>query len=80
MISVDSDTSRDDKAMLLYKVNHEGGKFLWNPNKTNMQKLIELGIKKPRDLVNKNMFFIKTPVRNPSTNQMVDSLVVVKIQ
>ena len=45
-----------------------------------MQKIIELGIKTPKDLTGKNIFFDVVKVRNPSTGEQVDSLVINKVQ
>ena len=80
VIGVRSDIDRDDKPMLIYKVNHEGGKYLWQPNKTNMKELIKLGMKTPENIVNKNLYFEKIKVQNPATGERVDSLVVIKVQ
>ena len=80
VMSVDSDVNRKDEAILLFKVNHDGKKFLWQPNKTNMNEFIKLGIESPTALVNKNMYFEKIKVQNPSTGERVDSLVIVKVK
>jgi len=80
VISVNSDVSRKGENILLYTMNHEGKKFLWQPNKTNMNEFIKLGMKGPEDIVNKNLYFEKVKVQNPSTGERVDSLVVVKVE
>ena len=80
VISVDSALDRDGNNMLLYKVNHDGKKYLWQPNKTNMSEFVKLGIKGPKDLLNKNLYFEKIKVQNPATGKRVDSFVIVQVQ
>ena len=77
---VRTDTKPDGKARLLYNVQYEGQKFVWDVNKTNMRILRKLGIDKPKDLVEKQVWFQTTRVRNPTTNQMVDSLIVDRVE
>jgi len=75
-----SSLSRDDKPQLICDVQYDGQKFKWDCNKTNMKKLRDLGIKNPKELQNKSIFFDKIRVQNPSTGKTVDSLEVVKIE
>lgn len=54
-------------------------KFDFDLNKTNSLKISELGIKSPKDLIGKKIYFKKVLVRNPSTNKEVDGLRVHKV-
>lgn len=49
-------------------------------NKTNAKKCKELGIKTPKELIGKKFYFRKALVRNPKTNQEVESLRIWKIE
>ena len=77
---VKSNLSPKDKIQLICDVQYDGKKYKWDCNKTNMKKLIKLGIKAPKDLQNKSIIFNKIRVQNPSTGQSVDSLEVEKIE
>lgn len=48
-------------------------------NKTNAKKLKELGIESPKQTIGKKLYFKKVLVRNPKTNQEVESLRIYKI-
>ncbi len=80
VIKVDSAVGRKDENILLYTVNHDGKKYLWQPNKTNMSEFIKLGMNSPEDIVSKNLYFEKVKVQNPATGERVDSLVIVKVE
>ena len=77
---VHSSLSPKDKPQIICDVQFDGKKYKWDCNKTNMKKLIKLGIKAPKDLQNKSIIFNKIRVQNPSTGQSVDSLEVEKIE
>ena len=77
---VNAGLSPKDKPQLICDVQFDGKKYKWDCNKTNMKKLITLGIKTPKDLQNKSIIFNKIRVQNPSTGQSVDSLEVEKIE
>ncbi len=70
----------EDKVNFIYSVNVEGGKYQWQPNKTQMNQLMDLKIKSPNDLINKNVDFKVITVRNPSTKQMQDGLDIMRVQ
>lgn len=72
--------NKDKKPQLIFDVHYEGSKYKFDCNKTNMAKLISLGMTTPKMIENKQITFEKIRVQNPSTNQMVDSLAVVKIE
>ncbi len=80
VMSVDSSVNNKDENILIYKVNHDGRKFLWQPNKTNMKEFVKLKVTSPRDLVNKNLYFEKIKVNNPASGERVDSLVIYKVE
>ena len=48
-------------------------------NKTNSSKLKELGVKVPRQLIGKKVYFKKVLVRDPKKNMEVDGLRIHKI-
>lgn len=77
--SVKAGLNRRGDAQLVAKVQYQGKKYLWDINKTNMRKLEKLGITKPKDLTAKSISLNKIRVRNPSTQEMVDSLEVEKL-
>ena len=77
---VNSGLSPKDKPQIICDVQYDGKKYKWDCNKTNMKKLITLGIKTPKDLQNKFIIFNKIRVQNPSTKQPVDSLEVENIE
>jgi hypothetical protein len=49
-------------------------------NKTNAAKCKELGIKAPKELIGKKIYFKKVLVRNPKINKEVESLRIWKIE
>lgn len=55
-------------------------KVTFDVNKTNAKKLQELGAANPKDLIGKKIYFKKVLVRNPKTNQEVESLRVYKLE
>ncbi len=72
----------DDKgdARLVMEFGYNSKKWKWECNKTNQKVIKDAGIKSPKDLYLKKFTFEKIKVRNPSNNQMVDSLSVVKVE
>ena len=78
--AAEAGTSPRGKPQLICDARTEKGKFKWDVNVTNMRKLQELGVKAPKDLLNHNVYFNKIRVKNPSTQQMVDSLEVSKVE
>jgi hypothetical protein len=61
-------------------LEREEQEYEFDLNKTNAKKTVELGIKKPSDLLEKKLFFKKVLVRNPKTNQEVEGLRIWKIE
>ena len=77
---VESYFDKDDNARLVFEFGYNSKKWKWECNKTNMKLIKDAGIKCPKDLYLKKFTFEKIKVRNPSTNAMVDSLSVVKVE
>ena len=77
---VNGSVDNENKHHLTLEVHTATGRFLWEPNKTNMGILRDLKILKPMDLKDKNIYFNKIQVRNPATKQMVDGLEVYKVE
>ena len=61
-------------------LERNGNEWEFDLNKTNSQKCATLGIASPSALVGKKIYFKKALVRNPKTNQEVDSLRISKIE
>lgn len=54
-------------------------KYIYVPNWTNV-KFIKKQISAPKDLIGKKLSYEKARVRNPQSNEMVDSIVIVKVE
>ena len=61
-------------------IERNGSEWDFDLNKTNAQKCSELGIKKPRDLIGKKVYFRRALARNPTTNKEVETLRISKIE
>ena len=70
----------EDVGHLILTLDFEGKKKQWEINKTNQKIIKDLKIASPKALELKKITFGKVKVRNPSTQQMVDSLVIEKIE
>lgn len=57
-----------------------GNTYDFDLNKTNAVKLKELGADTPKSLIGKKIYFRKVLVRNPRTNQEVESLRIHKLE
>ena len=77
---IDSNFDEDGDAHLFLNVEHKDKKWKWELNKTNQKVVRDLGIKSPLALVSKKITFETIKVRNPSTQQMVNSLAITKIE
>lgn len=71
---------RDGTIRLRTSVEAKGTKFLFDVNKTNGVFLKNSGLLKPRDVIGKNLYFKKVQVRNPTTNQEVEGLRILKVE
>jgi hypothetical protein len=75
VINVESKTDdRDDVLKLRLTLEKNEVSLIYDLNKTNANKLKEIGIKTPRQLISKKLYFKKVLVRNPQTNKEVESL------
>jgi len=72
-----SETNGEKRPRLTLKKGDN--EFEFDLNKTNSKKLKELGIKSPKTLVGKSIYFTKALVRNPQTNMEVEGLRVSKV-
>jgi hypothetical protein len=71
--------SENGKPKLIANVEYKQRKWKFDLNKTNQNFIRASGITKPKLLIGKVLVVDKTKVRNPSLNQMVDSLVIIDI-
>jgi len=62
------------------QLERNGNEWDFDLNKTNATKCVELGIKKPSDLIGKKIYFRRALARNPTTNKEVDTLRIFKIE
>lgn len=72
--------SEDKERRVRLSLERDGGKWDMDLNKTNASKCKELGIKAPKDLTGKKIYFKKVLVRNPKINKEVESLRIYKIE
>lgn len=80
VINISSSFSEDKRPMLEIETEYNGKSWKLNLNKTNQNFLRANGIKSPKEIIGKVLVFDKMKVRNPSTNSMVDSFVIDKIE
>lgn len=80
LVPVSIDAAFDDgRARLAVQVEYRDKTWKLELNKTNQNFLRNNGISAPKDIIGKKLVFDKIKVRNPSTNAMVDSLVITEI-
>lgn len=79
-IDVEAYFDENDKAHLILTFNFNGKKKRFEVNKTNQDVLKDLGISSPKTLDHKKVTFEKYKTRNPKTNQMVDALLINKVE
>ncbi len=77
---VDGSIDNDGEAHLFLEFTYNNRVWKWEVNKTNQNAIKKCGILKPLELNGKKITFSKILVRNPATNQMVDSLLVTKVE
>lgn len=78
--TVKGEFDSEGDAHLIYELQFDGKKLKWEPNKTNIEIMKKLEIISPRAIIGKKVTFVKIKVRNPQTKQMVDSLIIDKIE
>lgn len=69
----------DNKARLMAIVEYNGREFKFDLNKTNQAEVRKV-CNSPKALVGKKLILEKVKQRNPSTNSLVDSLLISKIE
>jgi hypothetical protein len=69
----------DDIPKIRITLEREERDYSFDLNKTNIAKLKELGIKSPKGIIGKKLYFKKVLARNPVTNKEVDSLRIYKV-
>lgn len=74
-----SEFERDGVPSIRISLERNGNDWDFDVNKTNAKKLQEF-VKTPKELVSKKLYFRKALVRNPKTNQEVESLRVTKVE
>jgi len=74
-----SEVERDEKPQIRLTLERNGTDWDFDVNKTNAKKLQE-SVDSPKNLVGKKIYFRKALVRNPKTNQEVESLRVSKVE
>ena len=72
--------TEDEKAQLVLEIEYTKKRFLYEPNVTNTKILRQACPESPKQLMGKKLSFQKVRARNPKTNEMVDSLEIVKIE
>lgn len=80
--NVEETSDRDDKEKTIVRLTLERNEndFLFDLNKTNIAKIVDTGIKSPKALIGKKIYFKKALVRNPKTNKEVEGLRIWKIE
>jgi len=69
-----------DKAQLIYTGEIQGKKKDWSVNKTNMQIIKDFGIKKPKELIGKKVWFKQVMNYSPAAQKKVPSLEIEKVE
>ena len=77
--NVEAETE-DGRNKLIASIEFNGRAWSFDMNKTNQSFLRNNGIKSPRQIIGKKLAVDRIKVRNPSTNSMVDSLVIIKVE
>ena len=72
--------TEDEKAQLVLEIEFNLKKFLYEPNVTNTKILRKACSESPKKLMGKKLTFSKVRARNPKTNEMVDSLEIIKVE
>lgn len=77
---VDVFSDEKDEAKMDIEVEVNGRSKIWGLNKTNRNKLKELGLEKPKLLIGKKITYKKVTVTNPQTKKEVDSLRIIAFE
>ena len=79
VVSNEEVDNRENKVVRLHLESNEN-KYIFDLNKTNAIFLKENGIKHPKDVVGKKLYFKIVMARNPTLNKEVESLRITKIE
>lgn len=82
LVCTDVDVYMNDKdePQMDIEVEVNGRSKIWGLNKTNRNKLKELGLEKPKALIGKKITYKKVTVQNPNTKKEVESLRIVAFE
>jgi len=70
----------DSKLKVRLTLEKDSIEYSFDLNATNARKLKELKVENPKKCIGKKFYFDKVKVNNPSTNKMVDSLYINRIE
>ena len=70
----------DGRNKLIAVIEYNGRSWNFDINKTNQNMLRNSGVLTPKMVIGKVLIMNKIKVRNPSTNALVDSLIIDKIE
>lgn len=70
----------DGRNKLIADIEYKGRNWKFDLNKTNQNFVRSRGCTSPKALIGKKMSVEKIKVRNPTTNAMVDSLIITKVE
>ena len=79
-VSVDSLYDDEEKARIIYTGEYDNKKKQWEPNKTNIDILRNMGLTSPSGLIGKKVFFRKTTNFNPQLKKKVPALEVERVE
>lgn len=70
----------DGRPKLLCQIEYNGREWIFDLNKTNQNFVRNSGVKSPKALIGKKLTMAVIKVRNPTTGNLVNSLVIDKIE
>ncbi len=70
----------DGRAKLVIVVEYNSRDWKIDLNKTNQTAIRAAKIKSPKEIIGKKLTFVKIKQRNPTTNTMVDSLLIESVE
>lgn len=80
VVNVESVLTKDDNKNLRLMMENNQNTYNFDLNKTNAVFLKKSGVKSPKEILGKKIFFKKVLVRNPKTNQEVEGLRISKVE
>jgi len=79
-LSVRGNFDADDNSHVIYTGEFEHKKKDWEPNKTNIEILRNLGLPSPKALIGKKVYFKKVMNYNPTLKKKVPSFEIDKVE